>query len=167
MCLKYLNEQLKAFDALKRRTKKYPVCMKIVFAFVAVAVSVVVSCLVFFGPSLWKLYINGKWPFVQDHGEYYNLVEEFNYHLGQVNRTQNGIKELESALSALNEIKEIESKKILCIKDKKAIQLTEDFENKCDELKKHFNEMRFSDDEFVKREGEQLYNEVENINRKL
>ncbi len=159
MCLKYLNEQLKAYNALKKMFKELPPKDKKIILGVVVCLASLMFLL-----FLCK-YTCGICPFDLDH--YNNALEEFNSHLGQVKKTENGIKELESALSALNKIKEIESKKILCIKGKKAIQLTEDFKRKCNELKMHFNEMRFSDDEFVKRDGEQLYNAVENIKRQL
>jgi len=161
MCLNFLNVQLNVhYDLNLKKITEWlsPKCKKIVF--------VVVVCLVSFVSLLLLCkYTCGICPFDIDH--YNNTLEEFNSHLGQAKRTKSGIKELEFALSALNKIKEIESKKILCIKGKKAIQLTEDFKRKCDELKMHFNEMRFSDDELVKREGEQLYNAVENIKRQL
>jgi len=159
MCLNVLNKELKAYKELKKIIEELSSKEKKI-------VLVVVVCLVFLVSLLLLCkYTCGICPFDLDH--YNNALEQFNSHLGQVKRTENGIKELESALGALNKIKEIESKKILFIKGKKAIQLTEDFKRKCDELEMHFNDMRFSDDELVKREGEQRYNAVENIKRQL
>ncbi len=179
MCLKSLNEQWEAYEALKKKFEGLK-RNEIVFAIIACLACIVYTVCV---------YINGPYSLnnmkiiepIRENGnrgvdilspddyrkKYDEKVVKFNNHLEQTNRTKNGIRELRRALSVLNEIKEIESRKTVYIEEKKAIQLTEDLKRKCDELKNHFNEMRFSDDEFVKREGEQLYNEVENIKRQL
>ncbi|MBD5584726.1 MAG: hypothetical protein HDQ88_06560, partial [Clostridia bacterium] len=183
MCLKYLNEQFKAYDDLKKRFgplfKKHKIVCVVVACLVCLACAVCTVC----------VYINGPYPFnntksgevIPKNGnrgddilspddyqkKYDEKVVEFDNHLKHAERTKNGIKELESALSILNEIKELEIGKGVYIKDKKTIQLTEDFKETCDELKRHFNEMRFCDYEDVKRDGEQLYNAVENIKKKL
>lgn len=178
MCLDYLERQFKAFDYLKNRFRELPTRRKIVCVIV---VSLMLPLLL-----LWYCCENSIWPFNSESTEfiqgvgnngtnvlpsddlqknYDKKVEKFCNHLRQVKRTKNGIKELEAALNTLNRIKDIESKDT--IKDKRAISLTEKLMETCDELKKHFNEMRFSDYEDVKREGEQLYNAVENIKRRL
>lgn len=99
--------------------------------------------------------------------EYNEQIKTFNEYFGKIKRTMDGIKELESAMKTLTEIKRIETENATYLKGNESIQLTEDLKKRCDELKAHFIKMRFDDDEFVKREGEQLYNEVEKIRRLL
>lgn len=173
MCLDYLYKQFKAYDELKKIIIKLPTRSKIVFVIVA---SFMLLLLL-----LWHCHTNCTWTVNVNVGNnganaslsddlqknYDNEVAKFYNHLKQAKRTKNGIKELESALSTLNRIKKIKSKEAIYIKDKKAISLTKNLTETCDELKKHFNEMRFSDYEDVKREGEQLYKAVENIKRQL
>lgn len=98
---------------------------------------------------------------------YNSKIAQFNEHYAHITRNKEGITKLEEAISVLNEIKKIESEKSTYLISKESVRLTNDIEKKCKELMQHFNTMRHNDDEFVKRDGEQLYNAVENIKRKL
>ena len=178
MCLNYLNEQFKAYDDLKKRIGKLSLTQKII--------SVVAVCLMPFLFLLWHCYINPAWPFDLQSGRstqgnentdvnrlphddfqknYNKKVAKFREHLSQAKRNRNGVNELEFALNILKEIKELEASTGMYIEE--TMQLTKDFKEKCEELMLHFNKMRFCDYEDVKQDGEQLYDSVKDIKKKL
>ncbi len=99
--------------------------------------------------------------------DYADKVNLFNENFSKIKRTEDGINEAKSALNILLEIKQIEIEKDTYLEKKYSIELTDELKRKCDELKDHFNGMRFSDDVFVKRDGQHLYNEIDNIRRVL